>query len=293
MEDYKEYLEKLNGEFLSEHYEITENDVIMCQKYVAFIEKTRDENQPKVGDILMYTNEHGDFYRSAHIDRIDENGMAEVCEQPYVPFIGYAKDNKNIICSTSGGAWCKLDTKEFKYVGKNLKKFCDWGHCGACAHGAIDFTASVNVWEYKAKDSKFGDYSTKDYEKQYIHVLDDEQMKQKDTNYRILGDGIAWETMEEYEDYKKLFNGVEFDGYWGNQKVLFTYKKKRMRINNFQFEMLPLKTYIILDNGSKYMAKVAKDNDSKTVIVFLNDDYKYEFENVEQWKKLRLYSEVK
>lgn len=292
MKDYKEYLERINGEFLGEHYEITENDVIMCQKYVDFIEKTRDESQPKVGDILMYTNEHGDFYKSAHIDKIYEDGSAEICEQPYVPFIGYANDNKNIVCSTSGGAWAKLDSKEFKYVGKKLKKFCDWGHCGACAHGAIDFTASVNVWEYKA-DNKFGEYSTKDYEKQYISFLDKEQMEQRNTQYSILGDGIAWETTEDYENYKKLYNGVEFEGYWKKQKVLFTYKEKRMRINNFQYEMLPLKSYVILDNGSKYMAKVAKDNDSKTIIIFLNDDYKYEFINGEQWQKLRVYSEVK
>jgi hypothetical protein len=291
MKDYKEYLEIINGEFLGEHYEITENDVIMCQKYVDFIEKTRDEKHPKVGDILMYTNEHGDFYKSAHIDKIYEDGSAEICEQPYVPFIGYAKDNKNIVCSTSGGAWAKLNSKEFKYVGKKLKKFCDWGHCGACAHGAIDFTASVNVWEYKA-NNKFGEYSTKDYKKQYIRFLDKEQMEQRNTQYSILGDGIAWETTEDYENYKKLFNGVEFEGYWKNQKVLFTYKEKTMRINNFQYEMLPLKSYVILDNGSKYMAKVAKDNDSKTIIIFLNDDYKYEFINGEQWQKIRNYSEV-
>lgn len=291
MKDYKEYLEKINGEFLGEHYEITENDVIMCQKYVDFIEKTRDKKQPKVGDILMYTNEHGDFYKSAHIDKIYEDGSAEICEQPYVPFIGYAKDNKNIVCSTSGGAWCKLDTKKFKYVGKNIKKFCDWGHCGACAHGAIDFTASVNVWEYNA-ESKFGEYSTKDYKKQYISFLDKEQMEQRNTQYSILGDGIAWETTEDYENYKKLYNGVEFEGYWKNQKVLFTYKEKRMRINNFQYEMLPLKSYVILDNGSKYQAKIAKDNDSKTVIIFLNDDYKYEYNGFKEWQKLRNYSEV-
>ena len=291
MKDYKEYLERINGEFLGEHYEITENDIIMCQKYVDFIEKTRDEKQPKVGDILMYTNEHGDFYKSAHIDKIYEDGSAEICEQPYVPFIGYAKDNKNIVCSTSGGAWCRLDTKKFKYVGKNLKKFCDWGHCGACASGAINFTASVNVWEYKA-DNKFGEYSTKDYKKQYISFLDKEQMEQRNTQYSILGDGIAWETTEDYENYKKLYNGVEFEGYWKNQKVLFTYKEKRMRINNFQYEMLPLKSYVILDNGSKYIAKVAKDNDSKTILIFLNDDYKYEYNDFKEWQKIRNYSEV-
>lgn len=293
MNEFKEELEKLNGEFLSEYYEITESDIKMCQDYIKFIEKTRDETKPKVGDILMYTNEHGDFYKSAHIDKICEDGTAEICEQPYVPFISYANDNENIVCSTSGGSWCRLNPKDFKYVGKNLKKFCDWGHCGACAHGAIDFVASVNVWEYKSKDCKFGNYSTKDYKKQYISFLDKEQMEQRNSQYYILGDGIAWETMEDYKNYKKLYNGIEFKGYWGNQKVLFTYKEKRLRINNFQYEMLPLKSYVILDNGSKYNAKVAKDDDSKTVIIFLNDDYKYEFENVEQWKKLRLYSKVK
>jgi hypothetical protein len=291
MENYKEYLEDLNRMFLAEHYELTESDINMCKKYQDFIENSRDEKHPKVGDILMYTNEHGDFFNSAHIDRIYEDGSADICEQPYVPFISYAKDKKDIVCSTSGGAWSKLNSKDFIYVGKRVKKFCDWGHCGACASGSVTFTALVNVWEYKEKDCKYGDYSTKDYDKQYISFLSDEQKEKRHTSYSILGNGIAWETVEDYENYKKLYNAVEFEGNWTNQKVLFTYKEKRLRINNFQYEMLPLKKYIILDNGNKYMAKIAKDNDTKTLLIFLNEDYKLKFDN-ENWFDMRNYSEV-
>lgn len=286
----KEELIKINGEFLCEHSEITDKDVEMCNKYINLIENTRDENKPKVGDILMYTNEHGDFYAHAHIDRIFEDGQAEICEQAYVPFI--SEYNGEIRLSTSGGAWCKLDTKKFKYVGKNLKKFCDWGHCGACAHGAIDFTAVVNVWEYNA-ENKFGEYSTKDYKKQHIHFLDDDAKQKRGTNYSVLGEGNAWETIEEYEKYKKLYNGVEFEGYWKNDKVLFTYKEIRMYVNEFQYANLPYKKYVILDNGSKKKAKISKDDENKTITLYFNDKEKYEFTNSEEWRKIRLYEEAK
>ena len=94
-------------------------------------------------------------------------------------------------------------------------------------------------------------------------------------------------------NYKKLYNGFEFDGYHQNQKVLFTYKEKRMRISEFQYEMLTLKKYNILDNGSIYQAKVCKDEETKTIIIFLCELFKYDSKNWEEWKNIKKYSEVK
>lgn len=287
----KEELIKINGEFLSEHYEISETDVNMANNYIELIEKTRSDKQPKVGDILQFTNKHGDYYGYAHIDAI-KDGKATICERAYTPFI--SEYDGEIRLSTSGGAWTTLDAKNFKYLGKADKKFCDWGHYGACAHGAIDFIATVNVWEFK-EENKFGEYTTKDYKKQYINILDNEAMEKRQSNYRVLGDGNAWETIEEYEDYKKLYNGAEFDGYWDNQKVLFTWKEKRIFIENpYTFEDLPLKSYVILDNGSKYKAKVSKDVENKIVLIFINRDCKYDINNYtwEEYHKIPLYKEV-
>lgn len=292
MENLEE-LKKYNNEFLAEHYEIYESDLKLANKWIETIEKTRNEKQPKVGDVLRLTTKHGDFYRYAHIDRINEDGKAEVCENAYIPFIGRYDEIKNdVSLSTSGGAWCSVPINDLKYIGQEKKIFQDWGHCGACAHGTIKFPVIVNVWEYKEPNALYKDYTTEFYNKQYIHILTDEQMEQRQTDYAILGDGIAWETLEEFENYKKLYNAEEFDN--GFNKVLFTYKENRFyNVSTFKYEDLNLKKYIILNNGSKYIAKIARDDEQKQIFIYLCEDYKINFENIEQWRNYKRYSEYK
>lgn len=290
-----EELTKYNQRFLSEHYEIYETDEKMANRWIEIIEKTRDEKQPKNGDILRLTTKHGDFYRYAHIDKINDDGTAEICQNAYIPFIGRYDENKNdITLSTSGGAWCSVPVKDLKYIKKEKKIFQDWGHCGACANGTIEFSVIVNVWEYKEPNALYDDYTTEFYDKQYIYFLTDEQKEQRQTNYKILGDSKAWETFEEYEAYKKLYNGKEFKNDYNNNCVLFTYKEKRIyNVDALEFNNLKLKKYIILDNGAKYIAKVARDDEQKQIFIYLCNDYKIEFENIEQWRSYKRYSEYK
>lgn len=294
----KDLFIKINGEFIEEHYELEQTDYNIANKWIDIIEKTRTQKSPKPGDVLQLTNEHGDYFGFAHIDNYNSDGMLTVCERAYTPFCGrYIEEKNDVTFSTSGGAWCSVDPSLCKYVGTTQKKFCDWGHNGACAHGAIDFVATVNVWEYKAPNPKFGEYTTQFYKKQYITIQSEETMQKRQSNYKILGDGIAWETMEEYENFKKLYNAKEFPGYWGNtQKVLFTYKENRFyNTSTFQYESLHLPQYIILNNGSKYIAKVAKDDEQKQIFIYLCEDYKIKFdysteEKRKEYQNIKLYS---
>lgn len=73
-----------------------------------------------------------------------------VCAKPYVPFISLGSHDK-INVSTSGGPFFGFSNEDLEYVGNGERLFCDWGHCGACANGAIDFKAKVNRWRVKDK----------------------------------------------------------------------------------------------------------------------------------------------
>ena len=132
-----ETLKAVNQRFCANHY-LRDSDVSLANMWVNFIEAGRSKDAPKSGDILRLTNKHGDYYAHAHIETIDEDGDAKVCEQPYVPFV-FRRNDKSLGCNTSGGAWQSVPAKELRYVGTEKKLFCDWGNCGACSHGAIEF----------------------------------------------------------------------------------------------------------------------------------------------------------
>lgn len=133
-------LREINARFCGSHILIN-YDVDKANMYVELIENTRSEKIPSVGDCVRYTNEYGDYYGAAHIEKADVNEVY-ICERPYTPFI-HEYDGR-ISCNTSGGAWTHLPTRELKYIGKIKKRFCDWGNCGGCADGAIDFIAEVS-----------------------------------------------------------------------------------------------------------------------------------------------------
>jgi hypothetical protein len=224
-----ETLKKVNPSYDYEH-RIIQEDVEMVNNWITFIGNSRDKNSPQVGDIVEYTNEHGDFYKNAHIEKIDgyEGEGLHICERPQVPFIG--KSNNRFYTSTSGGAWTNIP-KNLKLIGQREKAFCDWGHCGACGNGAVNFSVVVNVWEYKEPEPLYKDYSTKTHDKFYVSVLEDQLLREQHNNYKYLiqtngcTSHTAFKTDKEYQAWLKTFNGVEFDGHWQNQKIVWTHKQ--------------------------------------------------------------------
>jgi hypothetical protein len=139
-----ETLKPLN-ELYDREYRLNQADVDMANKFVELIESSRDEHRPQVGDMVQFTDKHGNFYKSAHIEESYDERLY-ICEHPYVPFVydGHFKFH----CSTSGGAWCYIPAN-INYVGQVEKTFCKFGHGGGRANGAVHFKATVNVWSYK------------------------------------------------------------------------------------------------------------------------------------------------
>jgi len=192
-----------------------------------------------------------------------EINQANICENPSVPFAFLSKTKDNIKCNTSGGAWCNIPIN-LKLIGKRKKIFKDWGHRGVCAHGAIKFEALVNVWEYKQPEPLYGDFSTKEYDKHYISYCVDSLGYPKDGIYRYLGNSIAFTRKEDYEAWRDTYRGVEFNGNWPNQTVVFIYKRIENLISEQKFESLDLPVDTRIQNGI-IKVKVRYDDVNHTI----------------------------
>lgn len=248
----RETLKKINGRFCGTHYDVDDSDVKKANEYVELIELTRSKTQPKAGDILILTDKYGNYYPHAHIEKVIdwEYWGGNVCESAQVPFI--SKRNDGISCSTSGGAWQTINPTDMKYVGRQKKTFCDWGHCGACADGAIEFEAEVSVWVYK--DPECGEYTTKDYEKFYVSDSGEDSDYTKRTGYRWhVSRGAlnhrAFKTREEYDAWLRTFRGVVQKGNWNNQEIVWAFKEVRHGISPSEYDSLDLPEDTMMMNG--------------------------------------------
>lgn len=232
-----ESLKEINTGYNHNHG-VRQSDVEKANLWVKFIEESRND-LPQVGDIVEFTDRHGNYYRNAHIEKVDEEDEElNICEQPYVPFVG--KSNKGLHTSTSGGAWANIP-RELKYLGKRKKLFHAWGWGGGRANGAIQFYAEVNVWEYVAAILEF---STKTHDKFYVYANNEELTNPHDYKYTVSEGAFnkcAFRTDEEYQAWLKTYRGVEREGNWDNQIVVWTYKQKK--------ENVPLEQYLSIENG--------------------------------------------
>lgn len=222
---------QLNGSYHYDHG-IRQSDVDMANAYVGMIESTRSDKQPRNGDIICLTTKHGDYYPDAHLEKLYEDGFS-VCERPYIPFIFPHPTKNGISCSTSGGAWLSVPAKALKYVGKEEKYFKDWGWRGARGNGAVCFKAEVSVWEYTEPDPVYDNYTTKNWRK--IHLS-----KDVTSEYLYHGNGIAFRTQQELDEYISLFKGKLYTVYWPNSFELWCYFENNNNIPIDKWKSLDL-----------------------------------------------------
>lgn len=249
-------------------YRVSQSDVDKANAYVQLIESTRSNVQPKAGDRLRLTTKHGDYYSSAHIEGDypwGDEPSYNICECPYVPFIGITENKDGIWCSTSGGAWQGVPKDKLRYVGREKKLFCDWGHMGACAGGAMYFEAEVSVWEYAEPNPKYGTYTTKDWNRQYISFCENPK---DGSPYRYFGDGMAYKDREDYLAWLKTHKGVEFEGNWPNQTVVFFYRTEHRFVTKEEYLSLDLPVDTRMWNGSICNCKFEYDDENHKIIEY-------------------------
>jgi hypothetical protein len=170
-----------------------------------------------------------------------------------------------------------------------MKAFCDFGHNGPCAGGAVHFEAEVSVWEYKEVNPRYGDYTTKDWDRFYVSYIAD---KPKNTHscepykWTVSHQAMshtAFSTQDDYDAWLKTIRGVKFDGNWPNQTVVFGYREKRQLIDKEAWDSLDLPKDTRQCNGIN-MVKVEYDDENHLVNV-------YAFTNAGtlDWRKYKPY----
>ena len=264
--------------------EINQSDVDYVNALISLIENKTDNNKPVPSDVVEVTMGNGDYFSSGRIESYDEDsGDYEICSQPYTPFAFANEELSSISYSMSGGLWSSVKSG-FKLIGKRDVLFKI--RPGGIPYGntAIQFRATVNAWEYKEPDPLYGDYTTKDYRKQYIHRLVDSQGNPKDeSGYRFFGKGIAFRTKEDYVAWLRTFRGEEFAGGSENSRVVFFYKERDHLISLAQWKALDLPRDTRMINGIN-LVKVKYDDANKVV-----DTYRYTNGGELDWRKYKPY----
>lgn len=223
----------------------------MANRYVELIERTRSEITPQVGDRLIYLSRYGDYYGNALIDSMDED-LLSICERPYVPFVWQSADN--IRLSVSGGAFHHVKTNDLKFIGWTEGAFKDWGHCGACANGAVTFTAKVPQWIYREPEPLYGDFTTETYRKFYLN-----KRKENEDGYLYHGDGIAFRDEAELQQFLQDYEGTVFKGNWENHVVVWCFRREYVFLPLSEWEQVDAPAEERRLNFHSEQVKIVKD----------------------------------
>lgn len=242
-----ETLSEINQRFLSAHYRLLDTDVERVNTCIERIEKSRTSEKPMPGDLVQYTDEHGDYYSSAFIEKV-EDGNVYIAEHANV-YLDLNKENRDgfSVSVSCGGAFHYIPLNKMIYTEKQKEqKFWHFGHCGACGDGGIDFFATVNVWECDLNKEQF---STKTHDKHYIYYNPHPEKKQSDCKFTS-NLYKAWKTEEDFQAWLRTFRGVVKSGGWKNQFIVWTYKDVEHHVSPKKYDELNAPEDTFLMNGS-------------------------------------------
>lgn len=256
-----EILSKINQRFLSAHYELTESDVEKVNTCVELLEKSRTPEKPMPGDIVQYTDEHGNYYSSAFIEKVEDN-KAYIAEHAnsYLDLNEESETGISVFVS-AGGAFHYIPLEQMIYTDKQTeRRFWHFGHCGGCADGGIDFYATVNVWECDLNEER---YSTRTHDKHYISY--DPEPDKFGGNYQFVSDKHkAWKTEEDFQAWLRTFRGVVEPG--GTKLfVVWAYKQVEHHCSPEEYAALKAFEDTFLMNGSVRRCKRIYDDKNYTV----------------------------
>lgn len=188
---------EINGRFLTLHV-LRESDFQMAENHISVIKCNHETcHTPQVGDLVEGAYYDGAFpYKYGIIEKIYDDGTLSICYEPYIPFI-YVQDDLSISLSVSGGPFGSHKPEELVLVSDDDERmFCDWGSCGACANGAVNFLAPVRRWkipyEWKSKT--------------YVEVLDNPQDGTNPISMWAIGKSFSiasFRTMEQLDRFCK------------------------------------------------------------------------------------------
>lgn len=255
-----------------------QSDVDKANMFVDLFKRTRSNTEPKPGDVVRYTNEYGEYYKSAQIEK-DNWGVGNLCVAGTSSIS--LDENGELNFSTSGGAFYHVDTSKMKYLGKAKNTFWFWGHCGARANGGVYMRAEVNLWEYVDPNWTFTNsngnlVTTKDYDKCYVTKVSDEWKERNNSRYTYLidcyctsGRKTAFETEEDYQAWLKTYRGFyEREITDENNGIVWLMKEEQHQVSPDEFDSLNLPEDTFLMNGKIRRCKRKYDTENHKVYMY-------------------------
>lgn len=129
------------------NFGVTEKELEIASGHIADVElRHHNITSPQVGDMVCGSYYHGSsVYDCGLISKV-ENGVAEVCYHPYVPFV--CSDFAEIRLSVSGGPFTHSHICMFEKVEEDVERmFTDWGRFGPGGSQAFNFPVIVRKWK--------------------------------------------------------------------------------------------------------------------------------------------------
>lgn len=252
-----EQLKKWNARFESAHFECNESDLVMANSYIDLIEKSRSKNTPVKGDVVRFTNEYGKYYSHALVEWADDDEVG-LCEQGN-PSIGKSDSEIGFFLSISGGSFPRVPLNKMKLIGKTKTRFWDFGHCGACKDGGIDFFAEVNLWECDINEQP---YSTKNRDMYHITY----STMREDTGYKFFAtkdamSSCAWKNEGDLQDWLRT-NRASITNQSPRQMTVWTYKETVHHCSPAEYESVNAPEDVMCMNGHRRCKRIYDDENS-------------------------------
>lgn len=282
-----ELLSAINPAYCYKH-RVTQVDVDNVNHMVECIEKARENvSTPMEGDIIHYSDRYGIYYRNALLVKLDEfgDGKAEICFSPFGTRV--SEQNGAIHVSASGGPFGLHQPEDFIYEGFEKRRFSIWGSCGPSESGCVEFEARVHLWSYREPNPCFGDYSTENWDMFYVSSTE-APANGSPYHYKVMEPGgtsryAFGKRQKEYLSWLRTYRGVEFEGHYANQTVVFCYRKAEKLLSKEAWDALALPTDTRFMNCSVILVKVDYNDDTHTVT-----EYRYENKGESDGKPYRV-----
>lgn len=230
---------------------------------------------PLPGDTVHYTDKNGEYYGNAVILNLckQEDGKAELCYCPFIPDVSV--DDGHIRVNCSGGPFGYHEQEKLVYAGAGMRTFNIWGSCGPEENGLVEFQAPVNIWSYSEPNPRFGDYSTRNWDKFYVSYVA-EPKNGSPYRFKVSSDGgggrYAFRKETEYMAWLRTYRAIEFEGFCDGQTVVFCYRKQEKLVSKEMWDSLDLMTDTRLINASIIYVKVEYDDAAHIVREYRYDN---------------------
>lgn len=145
-------LKEMNAQFEAQNYFVSEKNWGENLAIVEHAENNfllwydRGKNTPQKGDVVEFSNGY-EIFRHALVEDIDKFGMMEICENG-------STNTDGTYFSTSGGAFTRIHSANFEFVGEEKRIFWTWGCFGPGSGQALYFPITVKKFRQKGMTVK-------------------------------------------------------------------------------------------------------------------------------------------